>query len=533
MKTKYRFKKTILGAILALSIMQVSCDNFLTIDSPNGVSDEQWWNTETDAYNAIAQVYAGIPGGSSGRNIMYYSGLTDEAVHRGDFKGAYDDFTRGLATSRWGVAQSLWADDYTCIRRANRFLENVDKVFMDASLKERMILEARALRAYYHMELMMVFGDIPLLTKSLKVEENKQPRTSIDEVYSFIVDELKVCAELLPSTYTNADRHRVTSGTCWALLARLGMFKKDYELAKLASKKIIDSKVYKLWKNNTNKANSFSELFGYTGELNDERIFFKENGCSNAWTSFAPYGIGGETYLSPTNTVVDNFETKQGKTIYELGADSVAIYKKNPNYQNNRDPRLSASVFVPHENFQGKYILDPFYNPADKIGLTKSTATGFWIKKYIDPRDQQGKTGTLDFMIIRYAEMLLTYAEAMIELNQWNDASVLAAINDVRDRAAMPVVNTDVYNSQSKMRELIRRERQAELAFEGGRYHDIRRWGIDEEVMNGQVYGAINPTTGEITRVQTRKYSRDREYLWPIPEVELIPNENMVQNPNY
>lgn len=532
MKSKKKFKIYLLS-IATLGMLQFSCEKFLTIDSPTGVSDEQWWNTESDAYNALATVYAGIPGGSSGRNIMYYSGLTDESVHRGDFKGAYDDYTRGLATSRWGVAQSLWADDYTCIRRSNRFLENVDKVFMDAGLKERMVLEARALRAYYHMELMLVFGDIPLLTHSLTVEENKQARTPSSEVIKFIVDELTLCAEHLPKTYTNADRHRVTSGTCWALLARLGLYTKDYQLAKEASKKVIDSKVYKLWKNTNNIALSFSELFSYTGELNDERIFFKENGCNNAWTSFAPYGIGGETYLSPTNTVVDNFETKQGKTIYELGGDSLAIYKKQPNYKNNRDPRMSASVFVPNESFQGKYPLDPFYNPADKIGLTKSTATGFWIKKYIDPRDQQSKSGTLDFMIIRYAEILLIYAEAMIELNEWNNSEAIKAINEVRERATMPAVNMIMYNSQSRMRELIRRERQAELAFEGGRYFDIRRWGIDTEVLNGQVYGATNPTTGELTRVQTRKYSRDRELLWPIPEVELIPNKNMVQNPNY
>mgnify|MGYP001278452189 CR=1 FL=1 len=522
-----------LYSLIIMGTIQVSCEKFLTIDSPTGVSDEQWWNTETDAYNALASVYVGIPGGSSGRNIMYYSGLSDEAVHRGDFKGAYDDFTRGLATSRWGVAQSLWQDDYICIRRANRFLENVDRVYMDAALKERMILEARALRAYYHMELLLLFGDIPLLTRSLNPDENNTPRTPERQVYEFIVDELHTCAELLPSTYTNADRHRITSGICWALLARLGLYKKDYELARDASKKVIDSKVYKLWKNTSNIAASYSELFSYAGELNEERIFFKENGASNAWTSFAPFGIGGETYLSPTNTVVDNYETRQGKTIYELGPDSLGIYRKEPNYKNNRDPRLSASVFVPNEKFQNQYILDPFYNPADKIGLTKSTATGFWIKKYIDARDQQSKSGSLDFMIIRYAEILLTFAEAKIELNEWDDVETLDAINEVRGRAAMPAVNISQYDSQARMRQLIRRERQAELAFEGGRYFDIRRWGIDEQVMNGEVYGATNPTTGEITRVQTRKYNRNRELLWPIPEVELIPNENMVQNPNY
>src|SRR5690606_21058944 len=100
-------------------------------------------------------------------------------------------------------------------------------------------------------------------------------------------------------------------------------------------------------------------------------------------------------------------------------------------------------------------------------------------------------------------------------------------------RATMPAVNTTVYNSQERMRTLIRRERQAELAFEGGRYFDIRRWGIDTDVMNGQVYGATNPVTGEIVQVQMRKYNRNREYLWPIPETETSTNPNMVQNPNY
>lgn len=531
MKRKYNLY-IILG-MCCVSLMHSSCNEFLTIDSPTGVTDQQWWNTEADAYNALAAIYVGIPGGSTGRNIMYYAGLSDEAVHRGDFKGEYDGFTRGMATSRWGVSSSLWADDYTCIRRANRFLENVDRTYMDGALKDRMKLEARALRAYYHMELMMVFGDIPLLTKSLNPEENNQARTAQTEVYDYIVAELKDCADKLPATYVNADRWRMSSGVCWALLSRLGLFYKDYELTKTASKSIIDSKVYKLWTSTANASQSYSELFSYAGELNDERIFYKEGGVSNAWTTFAPFGIGGETYLSPTNTVVNNYETKQGRTLNELGRDSILIYQKNPNHNNNRDPRLSASLFIPGERFQNQYTLDPFYNPSDKIGETKSTATGYWIKKYIDARDRQAKSGSLDFMIIRYAEILLNYAEAMVESGDWNNAEAVAAINQVRARATMPAVNTGLYNSQQKMRELIRRERQAELAFEGGRYFDIRRWGIDEDVMNGEVYGATNPTTGELVRVQTRKYDKSREYYWPIPENELIANPNMVQNPNY
>lgn len=525
--------KFLINGLLAIVLLFTSCESFLTIDSPSGVTDEQWWKTETDAYNALASVYAGIPGGSSGRNIMYYAGLTDEAVHRGDFKGDYDGFTRGLATSRWGVATSLWQDDYICIRRANRFLENVDAVYMDNELRERMKLEARALRAYYHMELLMVFGDIPLLDYSLAPDENKAERTPVKQVYDFVVAELTESAEKLPKTYVNADDWRMSSGVSWALLARLGMFMKDYELVKKASLEIIQSGVYELWQNTANIEASYSELFSYAGELNKERIFYKQNGTSNAWTTFAPFGIGGETYLSPTNTVVDNYETRQGKTIYELGADSLEIYRKDPNYKNNRDPRMTASVFIPFESFQGQYTLDPFYNPTDKVGETKSTATGYWIKKYVDARDRQSKSGSLDFMIIRYAEILLNYAEALIESDQWMHEDVTKYINTVRTRAAMPPVNKGVYNSKAKMRELIRRERQAELAFEGGRYFDIRRWEIDMEVLNGEVYGATNPNTGERVRVQTRSYNRDREMLWPIPETEIIANPNMTQNPKY
>lgn len=525
--------RLLLYTLLALGLGNSSCEKFLTNDSPSGITDAQWWKTEADAINALGTVYVGTPGGSRGRNIMYYSGLSDEAVHRGDWKGEYDSFTRGLASSRWGISNMVWEDDYIAIRRANRFLENVDKAFFDAALKERMKFEARALRAYYHMEMLMLFGDIPLLTKSLTPNENQSKRTPKAEVYKFVVDELKACAEELPSTYVDRDRFRITSGVCWALISRLALYEKDYDLAVSASKKIIDSKVYRLWTSKTNKSKSFNELFSYVGQLNNERIFTKQSGCSNTWTSFAPFGVGGETYLSPTNTVVDNFETKQGKTIQELGQDSLKIYQKNPNHNNNRDPRMTASVFIPNEIFPGNYKLDPFNNPSDKIGETKSTATGFWIKKYVDARDRQAKNGSLDFMIIRYAEILLNYAEAKIELNQWNEPEVIQYINEIRDRAGMPALNTTIYNSQAKMREFIRRERQAELALEGGRYFDLRRWGIATEKMNGMVYGATNPQTGELVQVQARTYRENRELLWPIPEQEMIANPNMVQNPNY
>ncbi len=520
-------------AMFVVIITTQSCEKFITHDNPNGVTDEQWWNTEADAKAALQTVYAGIPSGTTGRNTMYISGMSDEAVTRGDFKGTYDLFTRGLHDSRWNVALDIWRDDYLDIRRANRFIENVDKVFMNDVDKTRMKFEARALRAYYHMELLMFFGDIPLVKASVLPNENNLPRTNSKEVYDFIVSELKECGANLPKEYVNAEAWRISSGASWALLSRVALYYKDFELAKLATTEIINSGAYKLYKSTNPQVNSFSELFKYAGELNQERVFFAPNGCSNVWTTLAPAGIGGETYISPTNTVVDNFETLQGNTIFELGADSLAIYRKNPNFKKNRDPRLEASLLYPGENFQGQYVLDPFNNRTDRIGETKSTVTGYWVEKYLDPMDQQSKKGTLDFMIIRYAEVLLNHVEALIELNDWQNPNVLLYLNEIRSRAKMPPVQVFKYNTQEKMRTLVRRERQSELAFEGQRFFDIRRWGIVDEVMNGQVYGATNPQTSEIVKVQSRVFNPNRDFLWPIPEVEMYSNPTMVQNPNY
>jgi hypothetical protein len=229
--------------------------------------------------------------------------------------------------------------------------------------------------------------------------------------------------------------------------------------------------------------------------------------------------------------MVNTYETKQGKTLIELGPDSIAIYAKDPNYHNNRDPRLVASVILPGTNYTG-IVLKPFEPGMDKIGEQNSTSTGFWINKYLDPKDKTG-TRTLDFMIIRYAEVLLNYVESLIELGDFNNPDVVTYLNEIRNRATMPNVNTSVYNTQEKLRELVRRERRVELAFEGVRYYDIRRWGIFEEVMNGQVYGAIDPLTSQPVNVEVRSAKANRDMIWPIPQAELLANPKMDQNPNY
>ncbi|CAL1517382.1 RagB/SusD family nutrient uptake outer membrane protein [Chitinophaga sp. MM2321] len=526
-------KKICSFMLLAFVLMISSCKKFLTHDDPINVVDETWWKTETNATGALGSVYAGLPAGSSGRQLMFLSALSDEAVARQDTRGAYESYAKGLQNSDWDVATNLWRDDYKDIRRACRFLENVDKCYMDSSLKDRYKNEARAMRAYYHMEMLLFFGGLPIVTTSLEPGSSNTTRNTEKEVYDFIVNELTASASHLPDVYNNNEAWRISSGVCWALICKLAMFYKNYETAKMAARKVMDQNVYALHRSTSTKVNSFAELFSYAGELNKERIFFRDNGCSTAWRTFAPYGVGGQTVVSPTLQVVNNFETLQGKTLEELGPDSMAIYEKDPFFKNNRDPRMAASVLAPNQVYE-KDTLRPFGETgSDRVGLLNSTATGFWVRKYLDPKDRNGASPSLDYMIIRYAEVLLNYVEALVELGDWQNPDVIKYLNDIRTRAGMPEVDVSRYNSAEKIRQLIRRERMSELAFEGARFYDIRRWGILGTIMNGSVYGAVDPSTGKPLPVETRSCNPERDVRYPIPLTELLANPNMEQNPLY
>lgn len=523
------------------AILFSGCEKFLTKDNPLATTDERWWNTPANISAALDAVYVGIPDGATGRQLMFLDALSDNAVARQSTRGDYESYTKGIQTPSWGVSTNLWRDDYKDIRRANRFLENVDRAYFpndELEMKERYIYEARALRAYYHMELFLLFGPITIMTQSVSPNNSFLPRNTEAEVYNFIVDELTACANILPPKYTNStDLKRISSATCWALISRMALYHNDYDLAKKAAKKIIDMNLYSLRKS-ANVRNSYADLFLYAGEINNERIFFREIGSTGGggqWLTLAPQGVSGKTILSPTASIVNAYETKQGKTLEELGPDSMAIYAQNPNYRNNRDPRMIASIILPGATYTG-VVLKPFENTgSDKLGTQNSTATGFWINKYLDPRDKSATSANreLDFMIIRYAEILLTYVEALIELDDITNPDIVKYLNEVRNRAGMPNVNTAVYNTKPKLQELVRRERRVELAFEGVRYYDIRRWGIFEEVMNGQVTGAIDPATNQPVNVEVRSADKDRDMVWPIPQAEMLANPKMTQNPNY
>src|SRR5690606_27586938 len=303
---------------------------------------------------------------------------------------------------------------------------------------------------------------VPIVKTALSPDNSKMQRNTEEEVYAFAMSEFRDCAEKLPAKYDFADRTRITSGIVLSLMTRLALFFHDYEAAKDASLKVIEGGEYQLYRS-ANPANSYADLFRYAGEENNERIFFKDKGNSGAFKAIGMPSEGGQSVLSPTAAIVDAYQLKDGRNLSELPADSVALFHRDPNHKDMRDPRLKASILLVGDTFLSS-TLNPFDNSGintNRLGNQYATVTGYWVKKYLDERDKESTASTriLDFMIIRYAEVLLSYAEALVELGEWDHPDVLYYVNMVRNRASMPSITLEKYDSQEKMRQLIRQER--------------------------------------------------------------------------
>jgi starch-binding outer membrane protein, SusD/RagB family len=519
-----------------LMVLSYSCDkNFLDRAPLDAYSNETMWTNANDATIALTACYKRFEDGdwpwfaSSGSDDGFDSNPWEHGAIWGNMQ--YYTPTNVAWFHKW---------DFSTIRRANWFLENIDKTTMDEGLKTRMKGEARFLRAYRYWILSQLYGDAPLVTKVLDPDEaNKIARTPKADVVKFVLDELNAIANDLPTTYPASDKGRFTKGAALALKARTELYNGKFTEAAASAKQVMDLGVYSLFPN-------YGELFRLQNENNSEIVLDVEYVAPDEpiW-DLGVMGIPsltGGTNIWVSQSLVDAYEMSNGKTI----DDPTSGYNPEDPYI-NRDPRLNMTVVVPGSTLGGK-MYDPIGDPSSSDYYTKGNTyySGYGIRKYIShPEDFDNfwLVG-LNVPLIRYAEVLLTYAEAKIEANSI-DASVYTAINQVRSRVGMPNVDQSVYNSQATMRELIRRERRVELAMEGLRYFDLQRWRTAEVAMNGPHYGCrfgtVDHNTGKVTfdpsgariLMETRVFNPAKNYLWPIPQPEIDIDKNLVQNPGY
>lgn len=606
MKTKYKF--FLIGLLLL-----ASCEDYLNkypLDKPSNktfYSNQQELLMAINAcYNYITQrIEWSIP------NQLTLEAVTDIFGTRAS--GSYwNPIKLGSLSATDAMPALVWSYCYSGINRANALLDNMSKAqaLTTPALYNRIKSEARVIRAINYIELIQKFGDVPLIKNLITIEDAlKITRTPKSDILQFIYTELDEAAIDLPLSYaTSTDKGRITKGVALAMKARVALYNKDWATSKAAAKACMDLNTYKLYP-------SYQNLFKYVGEYNSEIIldcqYMQKEREYALQQSVGTRNSKGTIQQFPTEDIIASFECTDGKPI-----DKSPLYNPNNPFA-NRDPRLFGAVILPRAwdgttvktngtvfygfeymsskeilyEADGKTIKSTCLYQKERTVLDQKSGkivenqdvtnpylsrTGYVSYKYMDEANVATPNNCyLNIILCRYAEVLLMYAEASIELNQI-DQTVLDAINMVRARAYgnttltgtninatnYPKITTTV---QAELRKIVRRERKVELCFEGLRYEDLKRWGILEKALNKRrTYGrAENYTALAATNIPiidedglvTFPYAEDsyglnkevkklRFYeefgtvtskfnLFPIPLGEIQLNPNLTQNPGY
>ena len=512
------------------------------------LSDSSFWKNGNDAEMAVSNLYNSLPYWDVDDAIN-----SDDAVH--GIKWAAGNISKGI----YDPLDQGWSGTYSVIRQANLILSKIDEIpDYDEAEKKKVLGQTYFFRAFHYFDLIRTFGDVPYVDRPLELSDQEGiTRTPREQVYQHVMEDLDKAIEYLPVSWPASDYGRVTKGAALAMKARAALYYGNWQVAADNAKKVMDQETYELWdKNNTGK---YAELFWETADGCDEFILVRQFNAGNkgwyliGWEAFPTLGWGG---IDPTQSLVDAFEDIEGAPI----AQSKIYDEKNPFA--NRDPRLEVNVLHDGETMYGVTIKVAPLKSCYPTGIGQhgdATATGYYQQKWLDPSIDPQSTGWdmgKDAVVIRYAEVLLTYAEAMNELNGPSQ-TVFDAVNQVRKRVGMPELqNTDptkptYCGSQEALRQRIRNEWRVEFALEGGkRQWDIRRWGIAKEVLNKPLLGlkyklvdspdAVEGDGGKICILYegenyvggTTRYE-DHNYVYPVPQKEIDLNPALTQNPGY
>lgn len=521
----------------------------------------------------------------------FLSTVTDEAVRSYTWGSGT---INGTLVGNWF---GYW--DYAAVRRVNDFMQKLPEANVSDELKTRFHAEAQFIRAFHYFQMVKRYGGVPLVTEAAQYAVGEDPtelfvpRNKEHEVYDFIASELDEAIANLPDSYSSSDRNRVNKYTALALKSRAMLYaasiakygqvqlnglvgisaseaEQYWQASYDASKRIIDAGVYQLLDEGEDKAANFQNLF--LTENSQEVIFNKvyrtpEVGHSydyyNAPQSFkVDYGCA----TNPTLDLVEEFEYIDGSSgeLKVTDASGEPILYENPfDIFNDKDPRLLASIMLPFSNWQGGQleirrgiVVNGSKRTSEDLtaGYPNNTSafkivgkdgplttgdpskTGFYVKKSMNPntRVNFGESST-PFIVFRYGEVLLNYAEAAMELGRNTEA--LEAVNQIRSRAGIATRN-------SINLEQVRHERKVELAFENHRLWDMRRWRVATEVLNNYQAHALYPwlvweegkDVSEMSyifeKVNAPKNPRtfpEKLYYEPLPQG----NPTYIQNPLY
>ncbi|MDR0863928.1 MAG: RagB/SusD family nutrient uptake outer membrane protein [Candidatus Symbiothrix sp.] len=562
-----------------------SCQDFLDPEPDGSLTEKEVFSDPLRARGFLNNIYTYIPGGFYGIDGSMQACITDEAKSV-KLTGGAVTMTDGSMSSRNFDESWTWSHYYTGIRKSTVFLENVDEAVFVTSQQQALNPglnlayqaqykgEAEFLKGLFYFELIKRFGGAPLIPGErllLSDDLAGYPRNTYDECVQYILECCDKAAGLLPNSWVgNVDEimlGRASKGSAYALKSRALLYAaselnnpsgdvEKWKAAAVASKAVLDMPEYGLLDGKTKDWNESLQI--WTQPYNKEVLFATAAGLNNDIEKGEfPRGLtfydaqGGEGRTHPTHTLVKAFQMADGSdgSWAENGGAGTAksLYA-------NRDPRLGYWIYY-NGIRQHARTANPVETGMDAngvpytSGLNKDatyTHTGYYLRKFVNTSAniQSGADQRYKFWVIfRYAEILLNYAEAMNEAYgptgkpDGYTLSALDALNAVRTRVDMPVYEKNKPVDQAAVREGIRHERQIELCFEEHRYWDLKRWKTAVEALNGPVLGI--EITGSGSRVESwrefvveKRVFTDKMYLYPIPYSELL-KTNMEQNPGW
>lgn len=508
------------------------------------ISDATFWRSESDLKSAANYLYTFLPG------------FNTEDVWSDDAVGlASNNISDGSRIAP--ATDGNYNTPYVLIRAANNIIEKAPRAASAGqAVIDRYTAEARFFRAWAYYSLVQKYGDVPLILKTLEDNSTEltAPASARAEIYAQIYQDLDFAASKLPTPTAlgTADYGRISNTAALAFKARVALFEgtrskfhkygdpnAHLTLAVAAAKAVMDSKQHDLFA-------SYFNIFQYEGEgrQNRENIIVRQYGVTVAdrVSTHAYYrGSLENGNLSPTKSLADAYLMKDGLPIsksplYKTPVVSLDVFA-------NRDERMSATFMKRGDAYMGT-------KPVFDVAPLVFNKTGFTFRKYSNIDDWTTQNSLMDRAVLRYAEVLLTYAEAKFELEgQISDADLEISVNLLRNRGKIAKLsNAFVSTNGLDMRDEIRRERRVELAQESMRYWDIIRWKVAETELPKPVLGnyffkdefgtsvTVNLTPDNYILVQNanfRKFDAEKDYLWPLPINEISLNPSLKQNPKW
>ena len=476
-------KKYKLILFLSTALLSVACtDSFFDLEPSSSVPTDKVYKTAEDFNVAVIGCYSKLQ-----TQVSYFTECceyrSDNLTLSAPTAGTQDryDIDQFADKASNGILEDAWANFNNGVYRCNLVLDRIDEANFDATLKKQYKGEALFIRALTYFNMYRLWGGIPMTNKVVTVAEAlKIGRSSDQQVYDFLVGDLNqvINENMLPSSYTSADMGRVTSGAAMALLGKIYLTFHKWTEARNVLSQLVGR--YSLM-------TTPEQVFDVNNKMNDEIIFavrFNKD----------VEGEGHGYWFSIINLTDDTNQTKSLKECYKDG-----------------DKRKNLITYVKVE---------------DKVCV---------MNKFKDVKSATYNTVGNDQIILRYADVLLMYAEAKFEKGEFTEDIWNMTIKCIRERAGFTDSGALEYPSLSSddMRKLIRNERRCELAMEGLRWFDIKRWKAGSEYLTGNVEGATFDGVGTI-RVDSYNFNEQRDYLWAVPQSQIDLNHNLApNNPGY